>query len=836
MNAKRRLLPIAVAVVLTIPLLGVSNCWQFGVGSPFLRFEAPLYLQLSLPGEIGVDLRMSGLVDEGSLVVELDGTPIDPEDLLPWEHGVSTLLEGVGEGQHRLESRADLRLLFMRFPLVAWTVFDAADLANADDCEILNNEECLLPFPSSRFLEPVGDETQTGLRTNIPALGLPEPVGDPLDPAPFNLFDGFSPTAQILMHFPQGVDLGASNAPVLLDPLCCAQSSSTPYVDVRTQDGRSVEFDSPSVLLDVDTGERILHWVELDARADEPEETPERQVLFLRPGKSLVPGHRYIVAVRGLQDPLGEPVQPEPAFRALRDRLPSTIPALEARRDHFEDIFRQLWYADVRRHDLVLAFDFVVRSDQQLTERLLAMRDDALAYVDGLDPADVSGFVLDDAFNAANVYGDCSDPGQQIWRHVKGTFEGPYYLTDTVDSFSTVPMLNVDENRMPVRIGTHPFNFDIAVPCSVFNEEDLGHPLLLGHGLFGNGAGMVESFAEGGGFIASMEVPYIAGATDWRGLSSLDSIWLALQVIGLPLPYGNRLNNFQALPDRLKQGQVNSLVLSHMMKTGFFNRLEELQRVPGDPSSGVFPGPGQEAFYVGISLGGIMGLHHAALSTDIERFNIDVGAINFSMLLQRATPFVVFDDLFVNIGFDDPMSMALGLGLLHELWVSAEPAAYVRHITGQVDEPLPGTPAKKILMTVAWLDKQVSNQASEIAARSLGLESLQGSLQAQLEEMPDGEDGPDGLDSAYVIYDTGSFDVFDPAYDEVVPPLANLFPSGVCDPHGRQFIIPASLDQLAAFLRPDGAIFNFCDGVCDASSNYERPDGVDEADLCDPLE
>jgi hypothetical protein len=152
------------------------------------------------------------------------------------------------------------------------------------------------------------------------------------------------------------------------------------------------------------------------------------------------------------------------------------------------------------------------------------------------------------------------------------------------------------------------------------------------------------------------------------------------------------------------------------------------------------------------------------------------------------------------------------------------------------EAPLPGTPAKKILMTVAWLDKQVSNQASEIAARSLGLESLQGSLQAQLEEMPDGEDGPDGLDSAYVIYDTGSFDVFDPAYDEVVPPLANLFPSGVCDPHGRQFIIPASLDQLAAFLRPDGAIFNFCDGVCDASSNYERPDGVDEADLCDPLE
>lgn len=169
MNAKRRFLPIAVAIALTLPLPSVSNCWQFGVGSPFLLFEAPLYLQLSLPGEIGVDLRVSGLVDEGSLVVEFDGTPIDPEDLVPWEHGVSTLLEGVGDGQHRLEARADLWFLFMRFPLVAWTVFDAADRANADDCEILNNEECLLPFPSSRFLEQVGDETQTGLRTNIPA-------------------------------------------------------------------------------------------------------------------------------------------------------------------------------------------------------------------------------------------------------------------------------------------------------------------------------------------------------------------------------------------------------------------------------------------------------------------------------------------------------------------------------------------------------------------------------------------------------------------------------------------------------------------------------------------
>jgi hypothetical protein len=811
--------------------MGVNACNRFGVGSYHLRFESPLFQQLSLPGSVDVELRVSAFVDHESLVVEFDGLPIAPEDLMPGSGGLVTVLPGVAEGRHDLVARAEMGFFGWRIPLFARTVFHVADLAHVDECEILNNAECLLPFPSSRFLEEVGGETETGLRTKVPAVGLPDLIGDPLDPAPGNVFDGFSPTAQILMHFPQGVNLDASDAPVLLHPLCCGQSSATPYLDVRTQDGRSVEVDSPTVLLDVDTGERVLHWVELDARA---EGNPARQALFLRPGKSLVPGHRYIVAVRRLRDPDGNPVKPEPAFRALRDRDPSTIPALEQRRDHFEDIFARLWKAHVWRHDLVLAFDFVVRSDQQLTERMVSMRDDALAYVDGLPPDDVSGFDLDDAFNATNVF-DCSVEGQGLWRHVKGTFDGPFYLTGSIDSIATAPVLHVDQNRMPVRNGTHPFNFDIAVPCSVWSGEEPGHPLLLGHGLFGNGAGLIEDFAEGGGLMESMDLPYVAGATDWRGLSSFDLVWLLWKVIGTA-GTGNQLNNFQALPHRLKQGQVNALVLAHLMKTGFFNRLEEFQRVPGDPSSGVFPGPEQEAYYVGVSLGGIMGLFHAALSPDIERFNIDVGAINFSLLLQRSTQFEIFDTVLADVGLTDPMEFALGLGILHEIWVSGEPAAYARHVTGEVDAPLPGTPPKKILMTVAWLDKQVSNQASEIAARSLGLSSLVGSLQAQLQEMPDVVDGPEGLDSAYVVYDTGSFDVFDPAFDAVIPPLANVIPSSKCDPHGRQFIIPASLDQLATFLQPGGAIFNFCDGVCDAAIDDERPGGVGEEQLCNPLE
>jgi len=145
--------------------------------------------------------------------------------------------------------------------------------------------------------------------------------------------------------------------------------------------------------------------------------------------------------------------------------------------------------------------------------------------------------------------------------------------------------------------------------------------------------------------------------------------------------------------------------------------------------------------------------------------------------------------------------------------------------------PLPGTPAKKLLMTTAFLDKQVSNQAQEILARSLGIPNLVGSIQARLVGIPDVDAGSQGLDSALEIYDTGYFDIYNPAHAPFLPPLANLIPSTKCDPHGTpRLSIPASVRQLGAFLRPDGKVFNFCSGICDAQIPDERP-----TQACDPL-
>jgi hypothetical protein len=271
---------------------------------------------------------------------------------------------------------------------------------------------------------------------------------------------------------------------------------------------------------------------------------------------------------------------------------------------------------------------------------------------------------------------------------------------------------------------------------------------------------------------------------------------------------------------------ANTLVLTRLMKAGIFNRHPSFQF---DGGGGVFAEPADEMYYYGISLGGQMGTFLSALTPDIGKFGLDLPTINYSCHLQRSLQWETgnpsTEDLFTSIGLTDPMETILAVGLLHELWVGAEPAGYARHIT---TDPLAGSgAAKQILMTPAWLDKTVSNHCTEISARTLGLKSHEGSLQQGLAEIPDSL-GPQ--DSALVMYDTGAFDLFNPLHDPFIPPLANLIASPECDPHGDRQGIEAGILQLVEYMQPGGQIVNFCTGVCDAGNALEQP-----SPLCDPL-
>lgn len=821
------------------------------------HFVSPAGGQLSLSGDVAVELRLPRRANPSSLVVTLDG--VDVTDLFTVERRRAKGSVPSPAGEHELVATVKVRRKGLREARVGYETIDVED----PDCEILNAMECALPYPSSRFLSRAN--TPTGVRLAIPQVALPTVNGPPIPVDMLNELDGFSPTVQILMGFPEGVDLVASGLSRLLPPCLgapgedpeCIPDTDTPWEGVRSYDDRSLDPEHPTVLLrwsrddggdgdkdgdkDKDRdrggrsgGERVLHWTEPDGRLI----FPDRQAFILRPAESLIPGERYIVAVRRLVARDGTEIEAEAPFAALRDRRPTDIPQLRERRGRFEKIFRELRRAGIDRKDLVLAFDFTVQSEHQLTHQMLTMRDTAFEWLAKQEQP---------TFQVAGVRdrGDCSDPSQIVWKEVDGTFQSPLFLEEAPTP-DNVPQHSVDGNDRPVMNGTMDAPFDISIPCLL--HPDNGDPsaevytILLGHGIFGTGRGMVRGIptgfggaldaydgspAPGGGTRTTRRWNYIAGATNWTGWSGFGSgeragLWIAGRIIGMG---ASQLHNFRAFPDRHRQGQSNTLVLSRMMTTGAFNSHPEFQYADG---TGIFPVRAPQ-YYYGISMGGVQGLFHAAISQDIEKFGIDVGSMNFSFLLQRSTQFPTFELLLTTVGLFDPLDQQIGLTMVNELWVSADPAGYMTRVTDP-DNLLPGNDfPKKLYLSPAWLDYQVSNHGTEATARTLGVASGPGSLQKELVGIPDAAPGA-ALDSALVMWDTGLHDILDPAGEPFIPPLANrVVPSQAGDPHGARPSIPAGIQTLLQWLQPGGKIENFCDddGVCNASQPWECEAEID---------
>jgi hypothetical protein len=239
--------------------------------------------------------------------------------------------------------------------------------------------------------------------------------------------------------------------------------------------------------------------------------------------------------------------------------------------------------------------------------------------------------------------------------------------------------------------------------------------------------------------------------------------------------------------------------------------------------AGVFAGPEDELYYAGRGIGADNGLVLAALSPDIDKAYIDLPMFSQSIGLRRSVQYPAIEGLLQLTGVFDPMETALLLAVRHELEDLAWPGPYLAYAD-------PGHPLRKpkrtaILMPVAWLDQTSTDLGAEIIARTLGLPNLQGSCRYGLTGIAD-EPGP--LSSAVVYYDTGSYDLDNPEHAPFVPPLANLpalADDPRCDPHQTRFAIPASLDQMRAFLQPGGLIESFCTGPCDAREPAEIPFG-----------
>ena len=629
-------------------------------------------------------------------------------------------------------------------------------------CEMLNvlGGNCLLPYPSS-FFEKTDGSTVTGRRVDYKGRTLPvNKNGVHIQPAKWNDLDGFSPGAVAMLKFPQGVDLVASNVP-----------SHTNFAD-------SLAANSPTILLDADTGERIEHFGENDVSdaPSYPAVAPPTQVFMIRPGRRLKNDGHYIVALRNLVGQDAQPIQPESAFQALRDDVPSGNAALEERRSTYLGIFSALQSAGIPKNDLILAWDFHTASDDAIERWLISMRDETFAQ---LGPNNAPSFTVDSVEDPPLLNNNNTQPDPRVCRRIQGTYEVPLYTT--FDGAGSVLNINPLTN-LPEQTGTTAAPFTAFIPCSIATSPSPSRPIFYGHGLLGSGLGEVTS-----GHLRELanNYRYVVVATDWQGMSVDDLAIIAGPVI-------KDLTEFPKLSERLHQGILNQLVLGRLL--GAPNGL-------ASDAAFIYGGipviDTSEVFYYGNSQGGILGGSVMALTQETTRGVLGVPAANFSTLLQRSVDFNPFFDILQN-NYPDDVNRALAYPLLQQLWDKSEPNGWYHHT---VSNPLPNTPAHKVLIHMATSDAEVSNLATKIMVHSMGIPQVTPVVASYF-----------GISEMVAPFDGSAMVESDGNYGPV--PVTNTPPAN--NPaHGAMRNRPAIQAQIDQFLRTGGNVQNFCTGPCD---------------------
>ncbi len=650
-----------------------------------------------------------------------------------------------------------------------------AQLDENPGCEVLDERACLLPFPSDHFTS-LDDSTDSGRRIAFTSEVMPSNAGGvAVDPAGWLGNDGFSPGTPMLTHLPT-VDLQVSGAPTI------------GRIDL------SMEPDSPVVVLDLVTGERVPAWAELDASTDDD----ANRVLIIRAARNLIEGHEHAVALRTLLDGDGARIEAPLGFRVYRDNLTTELEPIEQRRAAHEALFGSLGDAGIARDDLVLAWTFTVASARNLSERLLAMRDDALGgYGDDGAPA----FTITDVVRAPD---DSVRDG--IDRLVYGTFTVPLYLEG--DGAPGSAMHDTDGDWIPERNGEREAAFACQVPEASLTGPTGG--VVYGHGLLGSHAEVRSSHVSA--LAAQANLVYCA--TDWWGMASED-LPNAIAILG-------DLGRFSTLADRSQQGILNTVLLGRLLRSpdGFLTH----EAFAGEDAP-VLDG---EVYYDGNSQGGIMGGAATAISTEWTKAVLGVPGMNYSTLLRRSVDFVGkeeddlgFEDVLIP-SYPDPVDQNLGYGLIQMLWDRGETNGYAAHLT---DDPYPNTPEHTVILHVAFGDHQVATVTTEVLARTAGI-GLRAPALADGRH-PDGQPyfGLDQITefpterSLLVYWDSGTLPV--PAHNLTVIESeawldacsADRSAIPCVDPHEDPRRQIAAIEQKAAFFRPDGRIIDPCGGA-----------------------
>jgi hypothetical protein len=659
--------------------------------------------------------------------------------------------------------RSSIAILFTASLITACGGGGGSSGAIPDQCNPLGGQGCLLPWPSALYLD-TDATSSTGYRLDLPANAMPVNE-DPsaVSPLPYNRWDGFSPAGPLLAAFSTGVS--GSNLP--------------PFDDID----QSLAADSPIVLINMDTGERAPFFAELDM--NEPN-VPDRD-LIIRPVTRLAPSSHYAVAIRNtVTAPDGTPLPISPAFAALVAGTDFDHPQFDKLKASYDAIFAALATAGVDKSELVLAWDFRTASDAFLTSDLLTMRDAALPML-GSNGSNLT-------FNTMELANTA-----QTYKMYYGTFKSPTFLTDGEADDS---ILTRDASGKPAYVGMRDANYAAIIPkCASDGSFPLPRPtIVFGHGLFGDAKQyLTDDFTQ----TLAQTFCFVIVAGDWIGLTDRQ-----LQLAPLA---ANDMNKAYQISEKLAQAVIDFIALETATRT-------TMAADPAFAINGQAVIDPQKTFYVGGSLGAIMGNTFMAYDPNITKGVLAVAGGNWSMLFERSNAWTLLEGAAQG-SYDDPYVYQLNIALLGMAMEPYDPITTAAHVLA---DPLAGSVAKTILMWYSMGDCLVSNLTSEMMARTMNIPLLSPAVKTGWHMTPTA--GP--LQNGIEVFND---------HPTPLPPDTNVPPQVDNGTHSGINKKPAALRMVEQFLL-EGPVLQEClvdgapaacdcaTGACDGSDDIVIPD------------
>ena len=604
--------------------------------------------------------------------------------------------------------------------------------------------DCTLPLPSDVFLRPGDGGAGDRLITMTPEAVVMGDDGTPVDPTVLHPADGWSVHPTVLALLPALPD----------------ESQLTFLTDDVTA---TLEPGSTTLIIDTETGQPVLHFAELDPRPEDP----ARRALIMRPLVRLEHARRYVVAIVGLDDASGAPIPAPEGFGHIRDRtaeLDSATAALAERYD--AEVFPVLEELGVVREDIVLAWDFTVRSEEDASGDLLAIRDDLIARLDEVPPA-------------ASMLGEIERDEEEGMRFMNLAIEVPYYLEG--DAEPRHDICRTDGGVEPCG-GTLSVPVYVGIPDAVWDDPSTPARVIhYGHGFFG---GRTE-IDKGPAVEFATATNTVLIGVDWYGFAQVDLASISEDIVSRP-------QIALRFVDRVHQAMANQIALTRAIQT----TLPEL--VVNDSGATLYDS--SEVYYYGLSNGHILGGAFLALSPDIKVAAVGAGGGAYTTIMFRSLNFLPLE-FVLRQTISDALEQQKWAALAQLALDRIDPIQYAPWV---LERPLPGARSdRRVLMQTGLGDVSVPFVAARLHARALGIPLMIPAAR----QVPAIDTVPYPSDSGFVEVDFG--------LPEPVPGTRQLFPDGPNEVHEGVRVQPAIIEQLDAFFRAGGQVTHTCDGACD---------------------